>query len=129
MLFQTFLLFSFNIWIILSLIADALSPLSPLLLVAAVRVVVSTSCYQLSFPCTLYLDEGSVDRSSDLSQLLCYLPRELSLDNKEIPLRSDVNKFGFASTQFLYVSFLEEWPCKLLYTYLTASRVIIQKGE
>ncbi|KAH9762941.1 Acyl-CoA synthetase family protein [Citrus sinensis] len=65
----------------------ALSPLSPLLLVAAVRVVVSTSCYQLSFPCTLYLDEGSVDRSSDLSQLLCYLPRELSLDNKEIPLR------------------------------------------
>lgn len=105
MLFQTFLLFSFNIWIILSLIADALSPLSPLLLVAAVRVVVSTSCYQLSFPCTLYLDEGSVDRSSDLSQLLCYLPRELSLDNKEIPLRSDVNKFGFASTHFyMYLS-------------------------
>lgn len=102
MLFQTFLLFSFNIWIILSLTADELSPL---LLVAAVRVVVSTSCYQLSFPCTLYLDEGSVDRSSALSQLLCYLPRELSLDNNEIPLRSDVNKFGFASTHFyMYLS-------------------------
>lgn len=61
--------------------------LSRLLLVAVVRVAVSTSCYQLSFPCMLYLDERLVGRSSALSQLLCYLPGELSLDNKEIPLR------------------------------------------
>lgn len=97
MLFQTFLLFSLNIWIIFSLIAGVLSQL---LLVAVVRVAVSTSCYQLSFPCMLYLDEGLVGRSSALSQLLCYLPGELSLDNKEIPLRSDVIKFGFASIHF-----------------------------
>ncbi|XP_031252372.1 uncharacterized protein LOC116110295 [Pistacia vera] len=62
--------------------------LSHLLLRAVVRVAVSACLYWFSFPLMVFLDVKSIDgRTSAVSKLLCYLPREFSLENHEIPLR------------------------------------------
>ncbi|KAJ0030730.1 hypothetical protein Pint_13389 [Pistacia integerrima] len=62
--------------------------LSHLLLRAVVRVAVSACLYRFSFPLMVFLDVKSIDgRTSAVSKLLCYLPREFSLENHEIPLR------------------------------------------
>ncbi|XP_059431855.1 uncharacterized protein LOC132165349 isoform X2 [Corylus avellana] len=62
--------------------------LAQMLSCAVVRVVISASCYRYLLPSALVLDSKSIDgRSTAVSQLLCHLPREFSLENHEIPFR------------------------------------------
>ncbi|KAH7572142.1 hypothetical protein JRO89_XS04G0210600 [Xanthoceras sorbifolium] len=61
---------------------------SHLLSRACVRVAVSASRYRFSYPLMHFLDfKPSDGRSTAVTKLLCHLPREISIENHEIPLR------------------------------------------
>ncbi|CAL5429960.1 unnamed protein product [Camellia sinensis] len=60
--------------------------LSHSLLYAVIRVAVSASCFWFGLEITPILDVKTVEGGS-ISKLLCHLPRDISLKNKEIPLR------------------------------------------
>ncbi|GLT47819.1 hypothetical protein SLA2020_214810 [Shorea laevis] len=57
------------------------------LLHTVVRLAVSTSRYQYVCPVTSIIDVKSSEESRAVSNLYCHLPRALSLENQEIPLR------------------------------------------